>query len=193
MGTNAILPRITLVRHGETEWAKAGKHTGRTDVPLTTTGEDAARKLPARLAGTTFSHVFTSPLSRAWRTCELAGFTGTVEPDVIEWNYGEYEGLTTAQIRDKRPDWDLFRDGCPGGESAAGIAVRVDRLVTKLKSLSGEVLLFAHGHILRVLASRWIGQPVGFAQHLLLGTAAISVLGFDHNHPDEPAIAKWNA
>lgn len=187
------VPTVYLARHGETEWSKSGQHTGRTDLPLTAAGEAAAKKLAPRLAGVTFGHVFSSPLSRAMQTAELAGFTPTPEPALLEWNYGEYEGLTTAAIRSKRPDWDLFHHGCPGGESPADIATRVDRLVFKLKALTGNVLLFAHGHVLRVLAARWVKQPVPFAGCLLLGTATVSALGFDHKNPDEPAISIWNS
>ena len=186
-------PTVYLVRHGETEWSKAGKHTGRTDIPLTAAGEEDGRKLGARLAGITFARVFASPLARARRTAKLAGFAPEIEPDLVEWDYGDHEGKTSAEIRQSRPTWLLFRDGCPGGESVADVAARVDRLVVKLKALSGNVLCFAHGHLLRVLAARWIGQPVAFASHLLLGTATVSVLSFDHGRLDEPAVKVWNA
>jgi len=187
------VPTVYLVRHGETEWSKNGRHTGRTDLPLTAAGEDDGRRLAARLAGVSFARVFSSPLTRAHRTAELAGFAPETEPDLIEWNYGDYEGKTSAEIRASRPDWLLFRDGCPGGESVAEVAARADRLAAKLKGLTGDVLCFAHGHMLRVLASRWVGQPVAFAAHLLLGTATLSILGFDHGKLDEPAIRVWNA
>lgn len=186
------VPTIYLVRHGETEWSKSGRHTGRTDVPLTAQGEANGRKLAQRLSSTKYDHVLSSPLSRARRTAELAGFTPTIEPDLAEWDYGQYEGLTTAEIRAQRPGWDRFRDGCPGGESPADLAARVDRLVAKLKAMSGNVLCFAHGHVLRVLAARWVGQPVTFAACLLLDTAAVCSLGFDHAKLDEPAIRTWN-
>jgi broad specificity phosphatase PhoE len=187
------VPTVYLVRHGETEWSKAGKHTGRTDLPLTATGEEDGRRLGTRLAGISFAHVFASPLSRARRTAELAGFAPEIEPDLIEWNYGDYEGKTSAEIRATRPDWLLFRDGCPAGESISDVATRVDRLAAKLKALSGDVLCFAHGHVLRVLAARWVGQPVALAACLLLGTATLSVLAFDHAKLEEPAIKMWNA
>jgi probable phosphoglycerate mutase len=187
------VPIITLVRHGETEWSKTGQHTSRTNLPLTAEGERVARLLADRLAGSVFTAVLTSPRRRATHTAELAGFAATVDPDFAEWDYGEYEGLTTAAIRQSRPGWDLFRDGCPGGESVAAITARADRAVAKLKAQTGAVLVFTHGHIGRVLAARWIGQPVGFARHLLLGTATISKLGFDHGKRDEPAIAVWNS
>ena len=186
------VPTVYLARHGETEWSKSGQHTGRTDIPLTAKGEADARKIGTRLAGITFARVFTSPLGRARRTAELAGFTAEPDPGILEWNYGEYEGLKTAEIRGKRPDWDLFRDGCPGGESVQEISDRVDAVVAKLKALSGNLLLFAHGHVLRVLAARWVGQPVPFGRALLLSTATVSILGFDHHAMDEPALKLWN-
>jgi probable phosphoglycerate mutase len=187
------VPTIYIARHGETEWSKNGRHTGRTDLPLTAQGEADGRRLGERLRGTTFEYVLCSPLSRARRTAELAGFTPTVEPDLAEWNYGDYEGLTTAEIRARRPGWDLFRDGCPGGESPADIVARVDGLVGRLMGLTGNVLCFAHGHVLRVLASRWVKQPVTLAGCLLLGTGTVSVLSFDHANPAEPAIKVWNS
>jgi probable phosphoglycerate mutase len=187
------VPTIYLARHGETEWSKAGRHTGRTDLPLTPRGEDDGRKLAERLRGTSFARVFSSPLVRARRTAELAGFAPELEPDLAEWDYGECEGKTNAEIRAANPGWNLFRDGCPGGESPAEIATRVDRLIAKLKGLTGNVLCFAHGHILRVLAARWVGQPVAFATYLLLDTAALSVLAFNHGKLDEPAIRVWNS
>lgn len=188
----STVPTIYLARHGETEWSKSGQHTGRTDLPLTAKGESDGRKLAERLAGIDFTRVFCSPLQRARRTAELAGFRPVVDTELLEWNYGQYEGLKTAEIRRDRPDWELFRDGCPGGESPAEVAARVDRLIGRLRTLSGNVLLFAHGHILRCLAARWVGQPVTFAGSLLLSTATVSTLGFDHGRPDEPAICLWN-
>ena len=185
-------PTIYLARHGETAWSKSGQHTGRTDIPLTPKGEADAARIGARLAGISFAHVFSSPLQRARRTAELAGFTPVPEPELLEWNYGECEGLKTVQIRETRPGWDLFRDGAPGGESVDDICRRIDGLVGRLKALSGNVLLFAHGHVLRVLAARWVGQPVPFGRALLLSTATVSVLGFDHHAMDEPAIKLWN-
>jgi broad specificity phosphatase PhoE len=187
------LPTVYLARHGETEWSKSARHTGRTDLPLTPAGEASARRLGERLRGTNFATVLTSPLIRARRTAELAGFSPEIEPDLREWDYGNYEGKTSAEIRAGRPGWVLFCDGPAGGESVAAIAERVDRLAEKLKGLTGNVLCFAHGHVLRVLAARWIGQPVAFAACLLFGTAALSVLSFDHDRRDEPAIKVWNS
>jgi probable phosphoglycerate mutase len=183
---------VYLVRHGETEWSRTGQHTGRTDIPLTPAGEAVAPQIGARLAGVNFATVLSSPRLRAKRTAELAGFATEIDNDLAEWDYGDYEGLTSQEIRAHRPGWLLFRDGAPNGESVHQVAERVDRAVGKLKALAGNVLVFSHGHFLRVLAARWVGQPVAFAQHLLLGTATLSVLDFDHHSPDEPAIALWN-
>ena len=187
------LPTVYLARHGETEWSKSGQHTGRTDLPLLPSGEEAARLIHSRLAGVAFTRVFSSPLSRAKRTAELAGFAPEVEPDLLEWNYGDFEGLRSAEITAKRPGWNLFRDGAPGGESPAEVAARVDRLVAKLKGLTGNVICFAHGHILRVVAARWINHPVTLASSMLLGTATLSILSFNHGRLEEPAIKVWNS
>jgi broad specificity phosphatase PhoE len=186
------LPRVYLVRHGETEWSKSGQHTGRTEIPLTAAGEAVAPHIGARLAGVAFVKVLSSPRARARRTAELAGFAPEIDPDLAEWDYGDYEGLTSKEIRSARPGWLVFRDGCPGGESVQQVAGRADRVIARLKALAGNVLIFSHGHFLRVLAARWVGQPVAFAQHLLLGTATLSILDFDHHSPDEPAISLWN-
>jgi probable phosphoglycerate mutase len=183
---------VYLVRHGETEWSKTGQHTGRTDVALTPAGETIAAQIGERLAGVSFAHVLSSPRLRARRTAELAGFAPELDADLVEWDYGDYEGRTSQHIRTHRPDWLLFRDGAPNGETVAQVAARADRVVAKLKALSGNVLVFSHGHFLRVLTARWVEQPVRFAQHLLLGTASLSVLDFDHRNPDEPALALWN-
>lgn len=184
---------VYLVRHGETAWSISGQHTGLTDLPLTPRGERNARRLVARLAGISFAHVFTSPLQRAARTCELAGFGAVAQrdPDLTEWNYGDYEGLTSAQIREKNPNWDLFRDGGPGGESAADIQRRADRVVARLRALDGEILLFSHGHFLRVLASRWLGLDVTTGRYLYLSAGALSTLGYEHGQSD-PVIRLWN-
>lgn len=186
-------PTIYLARHGQTEWSTNHRHTGRTDLPLTASGEADGRRLGERLRSMTFERVFSSPLGRARRTAELAGYSPEIDPDLQEWDYGEYEGKTSAEIRAGRPGWILFRDGPTGGETVAMIEERVDRLAAKLKNLSGNVLCFAHGHLLRVLAVRWVGQPVSFAGSLLLDTATVSVLSFDHGRLDEPAIRVWNS
>jgi probable phosphoglycerate mutase len=186
-------PTVYLARHGETEWSKSGRHTGRTDLPLTTQGEAEGQRIGERFRGIAFEKIFSSPLARARRTAELAGFSPELDADLLEWNYGAYEGKTSAEIRASRAGWVLFRDGCPEGESVTEMTERVDRLARKLKDLAGNVLCFAHGHVLRVLAARWVGQPIAFAGCLLLGTATVSVLSFDHNNRGEPAIKLWNS
>jgi len=187
------LPIIYLARHGETAWSLSGQHTGTTDLPLTPHGERNARRLGERLADTVVDRVFTSPLLRARTTCELAGFAdrAVVDEDLREWNYGDYEGLTTPQIRAQRPDWRLFRDGCPGGESVAEIQSRADRVVARLKACSGDTLLFSSGHFLRVLAARWIGRDASVGKNLLLSTATLSAIGYEHNL-NEPVLRLWN-
>ena len=188
------LPIIYLARHGETAWSLTGQHTGLTDLPLTERGERNASRLQERLKGLTFAKVFTSPLQRARRTCELAGF-GTVaeiDRDLLEWNYGEYEGRRTAEIRAERPDWQLFRDGCPGGESPAQVTARADRAGSRLRAVRGDVLLFSSGHFLRVLAVRWIGlELTAQARSFMLSTASLSALGYEDSL-SRPAIRLWN-
>lgn len=185
-------PDIWLVRHGQTEWSRDGKHTSSTDLPLTAEGEQAARSLPSRLDGATFGLVLSSPLLRARTTAELAGFAAAeIDADLREWGYGSYEGITTPQIRETDPDWSLWTDGAPGGESPAEVETRVDRVVDRLRSAQGErALVFAHGHILRVLGARWLGLPVADGAHLRLDTATVSVLGWER---ETPAIVRWNA
>jgi len=188
------LPIIYLARHGETAWSLTGRHTGLTDLPLTEAGECNARRLGERLKGLTFATVFTSPLQRAVRTCELAGFgaVAQVDGDLVEWNYGDYEGRRGADIRAKRPDWQLFRDGCPGGELPRQVGARADRVVHRLRSIQGDVLLFSSGHFIRVLASRWIGiEPSVNARSFLLSTASLSALGYE-NDSSRPVIRLWN-
>lgn len=187
------LPRVYLVRHGETEWAALGRHTGRTDIPLTPRGEWAARRVGARLAGIAFARVWTSPATRAARTCELAGFGDIAErdPDLWEWDYGEYEGRVAADIRAGRPGWVVFRDGAPGGESPAQVAARADRVIARARAVDGDVLVFSSGHFLRVLAARWVGLGPETGARLLLSTAAVCILGYDHDRT-EPAIILWN-
>jgi probable phosphoglycerate mutase len=187
------LPVVYLARHGETAWSLSGQHTGLTDLSLTPRGECNAKRLGERLKGLELARVFTSPLKRAVQTCELAGFgaTAEVDPDLVEWNYGEYEGLTTAEIHRKRPDWRNFRDGFPGGESLKQIGERADRVVGRLRSIESAVLIFSSGHFLRVLAARWLGLGVESAGRLLLSTASLSVLTYEHNR-SEPAIGLWN-
>ncbi|MEO1002831.1 MAG: histidine phosphatase family protein [Cyanobacteria bacterium J06638_7] len=185
-------PQVVLVRHGETAWSLSGQHTGRTDIPLTPHGEEVARSLAPALADRGFAAVFCSPLQRARRTCELAGLAAraAIEADLREWDYGAYEGLTMAQIRAEAPDWLVFRDGCPGGESPQAIGARVDRVIARLREFDGPVALFAHGHVLRVLGARWIGLPPAGGAHFLLDTATLTVLSW---YRGVPAIQSWNA
>jgi len=188
-----IFPTLYLARHGETAWSLSGQHTGLTDLPLTERGERNARNLGPRLAGLTFAKVFTSPLQRATRTCELAGFAAAaeVDRDLVEWDYGDYEGLRTAEIHDKRPEWKLFRDGCPGGESPDQIGARADRVVSRVRAVKGDVLIFSSGHFLRVLAARWLGlEPVN-GRLFMLKTASLSALG-NENELSQPVISLWD-
>ena len=187
------LPVIYLARHGETAWSLSGQHTGRTDLPLTEGGERNARALGVRLRGLVFAKTFMSPSQRAVRTCELAGFGdgAALDPDLMEWDYGHYEGRRTAEILVERPDWQLFRDGCPGGETTAEIGARADRVVSRVRAVHGDVLLFSSGHILRVLAARWLGLEPAGGRYFVLGTAALCILGYEHNL-SEPAIRLWN-
>ena len=184
--------KVYLLRHGETEWSLNGRHTGVTDIPLTENGRIAARLLKPILAKVTFTLVLTSPLQRARETCELAGLGqfANVEPDLIEWNYGEYEGLMTEQIRSTRPGWSVFRDGCPGGESPEQVGARADRVITKVRAAAGNVALFGHGHFTRVLAARWINLSANYGENFLLDTATLNVLGY---YRESPAFMIWNA
>jgi broad specificity phosphatase PhoE len=186
---------VTLVRHGETAWSASGKHTGRTDIPLSETGERKATALHECLAGQTFDRVFTSPLQRAARTCALAGFgdRAVTDPDLLEWNYGDYEGHTTREILAKRPGWLIFRDGCPNGESAADVGARVDRVIARLRVADDRAIVFSSAHVLRVLTARWLGLPPTEGRLFLLDTASVSVLGCEHDDPDEPVVRLWNA
>ena len=187
------LPEVHLVRHGETAWTLSRQHTGLTDIPLTENGERVAIRLGDLLRGRSFARVFTSPLQRAKRTSDLAGFgaRAEIDPDLVEWNYGDYEGITTAEIRKQRPDWQLFRDGCPGGESVADVGHRADRIIARLRGLEGDALLFSSGHFLRVLAARWLGLDVSCGRLLLLSTSTLSILGYEHDR-SEPVIRLWN-
>lgn len=182
---------IVLVRHGETEWSASGQHTSRTDLPLTERGRGLARDLGRHLAPRSFADVLSSPLRRARETAELAGFEDrlSIDEDLREWDYGEYEGLTTPQIREQRPDWDLWRDGCPGGESPAAVTARADRVLSRLRQVEGDCIVFAHGHILRVIAARWVEQPTAFGARLALSTGTLSTLGYER---ETPVVAEWN-
>ncbi len=190
---STALPTVYLARHGETAWSLSGQHTGLTDLPLTERGERNARALGERLRGLSMAKVFTSPLQRAARTCELAGFgpAAVVDRDLVEWDYGDYEGRRTVEIRAERPDWQLFRDGCPGGESPDQVGARADRVVSRVRSLDGDVLLFSSGHFLRVLAARWLALEPASGRHFLLGTASLSALSYEHSLA-QPAIRLWN-
>ena len=189
---NATLPVVYLARHGETAWSLSGQHTGLTDLPLTERGERNARRLGERLQGMTFARVYTSPLQRASRTCELAGFQGAeVDPDLVEWNYGRYEGLRTEQIHKERPYWQIFRDGCPDGESPQQVGARADRVLDRVRAITGDVLLFSSGHFLRVLASRWLGPEPAAGRFFLLSTASVSALSYEHD-PSQPVIRLWD-
>ncbi|HEY3761842.1 MAG TPA: histidine phosphatase family protein [Verrucomicrobiae bacterium] len=190
---NSLLPSIYLARHGETAWSKSGQHTGRTDLPLTENGEHAARLLGQRLSGMKFAKVFTSPLQRAKLTCGLAGFGAVAEADanLMEWDYGQYESLTSQQIRATRPDWALFRDGCPEGESPAQIAARADTIVRRLRAVGGDVLVFSSGHFLRMLTARWLGLEPVAGGYFLLDTASLGILSYEHNLSC-PAVRLWN-
>jgi broad specificity phosphatase PhoE len=188
------LPVLYIARHGNTAWTHTGQHTGLTDLPLTSDGERNAVRLGERLKGMKFAKVFTSPLQRASRTCELSGFGAEAEtdPDLVEWNYGKYEGLTSAQILEQRPDWDLFRDGVPGGESLEQIGERADRVVERVRRVTGDVLLFSSGHFIRVLTARWLGLGPGVGgRYFLLSPASLSALSYEHNL-SRPVIRLWN-
>ena len=184
--------RAFLVRHGETEWSLSGQHTGRTDLPMTDNGRKIVSRLEPILARTTFALVLTSPLRRARETCELAGLGehAQVDGNLLEWDYGEYEGLTSDQIQTKAPGWVLFYDGCPGGEGPSQVGARVDQVIARIRSVEGDVALFAHGHVFRVLAARWLALPVTAGAHFILDTATVSVLS---HYRGIPAVKRWNA
>jgi len=183
---------VFAIRHGETAWSLTGQHTGTTDIPLTDNGRRLAQRLRPVLAKQAFERVLCSPMQRAQETCALAGFgdKAVIDSDLVEWNYGKYEGLTPKQIREAAPGWLLFRDGCPGGETPEQVAARVDRVIARARAADSDLILFAHGHILRVLVARWIGLPAGGGQHFLLSTGTLCVLGY---YRDIPAVRLWNA
>jgi len=187
------LPSVYLVRHGETAWSLSGQHTGLTDVPLTEQGERNAQNLRRRLATISFSKVFRSPLQRARRTSELAGFGAVAEDDqnLVEWNYGDYEGLRSAEIHAKRPDWKLFRDGCPNGESPAQVAARASAVLSKVRGIDGNVLIFSSGHFLRMFAVCWLGLEPFVGSRFTLEPASVSILGFEHA-VTQPVVQHWN-
>jgi broad specificity phosphatase PhoE len=190
----APFPDVYLVRHGETEWSLSGQHTGLTDLPLTAAGEAQSRRLQSRLKAISFARVFSSPLQRATRTCELAGYgmIAELDRDLIEWNYGDYEGKKRDWILAERPGWLIFRDGCPNGESPADVGARADRAISRIRQVSGQVLVFSSGHILRVLTARWLGLEPFAGRYFKLGTATLSILGYDHDNRSEPVLRLLN-
>jgi probable phosphoglycerate mutase len=185
------LPQVWLVRHGETAWTITRQHTGRTDIPLTPRGEDEARRLGVLLRQTRFGDVFTSPLERSRRTSEVAGFDARLDPDLMEWDYGSYEGRRSSDIRAERPGWQLFEDGCPGGETVSAVAARADAVIDRVRQCAGNVLLFAHRDILRILSVRWLDMAAREGRRFYLHTGSVSILGYDHNR-SEPVIRSWN-
>ena len=191
---SSALPKLYLARHGDTAWTETSRHTGRTDVPLNERGEAHARQLSHRLRGFSFVRVFTSPLVRASETCALAGFGAgaAVDPDLVEWDYGRYEGRTTTDILKERPGWELFRDGCPGGESPGGVADRADRFLARVHDLDGDVLAFSSGHMIRMIAARWLGLPPVTGRVFFCRPASVGVLGFEHDRRDQPILNLWN-
>lgn len=189
-----LLPDVYLVRHGETEWTLSGQHTGLTDIPLTVAGENQARRLREQLKRVRFARVFSSPLQRATRTCELCGYgpVAEVEHDLVEWNYGDYEGKKRDEILAKQPGWIIFRDGCSNGESPQDVGIRTDRIIARIRQVQGNVLLFSSGHLLRVLIARWLGLEPLCGRYFKLSTATLSILGYDHNNQSEPVIRLFN-
>lgn len=184
-------PRLFVIRHGDTAWSDSGQHTGLTDLPLNANGEARAARLAARLSGETFARVYCSPLIRARRTCELAGYAGraTINADLVEWNYGRYDGTTSAEIRRDRPDWNLFRDGAPGGETPVQVAGRAARFVALARESDGDVAAFSSGHMIRMIAARWLGLDTLAARCFFTGTASVGILGYEH---DLPVVRLWN-
>jgi probable phosphoglycerate mutase len=191
---SAPLPQLFLARHGDTAWTDSRKHTGQTDIPLNERGAEHARQMGARLRGFSFVQVFTSPLQRASKTCELAGFGGVseVDPDLTEWDYGDLEGLLTSDILTRRPGWELYRDGCPSGESPEDVAMRADRFIKKVHDMSGDILAFSSGHIIRMIAARWNGLAPAAGRVFYCRPASVGVLGFEHDNREEPVIRLWN-
>jgi probable phosphoglycerate mutase len=188
------LPKIYLARHGETLWSASGQHTGLSDIPLTEQGVRNARRLGQRLQNLTFKKVLSSPLQRTIKTAKLAGFDKQlcIDPDLIEWNYGDYEGMTTVEIQKNNPDWFIFRDGCPHGESPQQIAHRCDGMIQKLRAINGDILIFSHAHVLRMLTTRWLELKPEEGRLYFLNTGSLSILGYEHNSYSEPVIRLWN-
>jgi probable phosphoglycerate mutase len=188
------LPKLYLARHGDTAWTDSRRHTGRTDIPLNEAGEQRARQIGERLRRYSFARVFTSPLQRASKTCELAGFgtVAQVDPDLVEWDYGRFEGTLTRDILKERPGWELFRDGCPEGESPGDVAARADGFIARVRQVEGDALAFSSGHIIRMIAARWLGLPPGAGRYFYCRPASVGVLAFEHKNRDEPIIGLWN-
>jgi broad specificity phosphatase PhoE len=187
-------PRLFLARHGDTPWTVSGQHTGRTDLPLNSQGEQNARQLGERLRANSYTRVFTSPLQRASKTCKLAGFgdRAEIDSDLLEWDYGAFEGKTTDQILEAHPGWQLYRDGCPNGESPDEVAARANRFLARVRDIQGDVLAFSSGHIIRMIAARWLGLPAASGRYFYCRPASVGVLGYEHNSYDEPIIRAWN-
>lgn len=188
------MPKLFLARHGDTAWTDSRQRTGRTDIPLNQTGEERARQLDVRLQRFSFARVFTSPLQRASKTCELAGFgaVAKLDPDLVEWDYGRFEGMVTKQVLKEWPGWELYRDGCPDGESPGDVAARADRFIARVREAGGDVLAFSSGHIIRMIAARWLGLPPGNGRFFYCRPASVGVLGFEHRNRGEPIIGLWN-
>ena len=188
------LPKLYLARHGDTAWTDSHQHTGRTDLPLNERGEEHARQLGERLRGVSFARVFTSPLQRAAKTCELAGFGAgaEIDRDLIEWDYGRFEGKLTSDVLKEQPGWELYRDGCPEGESPTDVAMRADRFIARVHGSAGNVLAFSSGHIIRMIAARWLGLPPAAGRFFFCDPATVGVLGFEHDSRDQPIIRLWN-
>jgi len=191
---SSVLPKLYLTRHGDTAWTDSHQHTGRTDIPLNERGEVHARQVGERLRGFSFVRVFTSPLQRASRTCELAGFgaVAEVDADLIEWAYGRFDGTLTSDILKNRPNWELYRDGCPDGESPEDVAARADRFIARVHLMTGDILAFSSGHIIRMIAARWHGMAPAAGRVFLCRPASVGVLGFEHDRRDQPVIRLWN-
>jgi broad specificity phosphatase PhoE len=188
------LPKLFLARHGDTAWTDSRQHTGRTDLPLNERGEERARQIGERLRRFSFAHVFTSPLQRASKTCALAGFgeVAEVDPDLVEWDYGRFEGKLTRDVVKERPGWELYRDGCPDGESPEDVAARADHFIARVRGIDGDVLAFSSGHIIRMIAARWLGVPPAAGRFFFCRPASVGVLGFEHHSREEPIIGLWN-
>jgi probable phosphoglycerate mutase len=188
------LSKLYLVRHGDTAWTESHQHTGRTDLPLNERGEEHARLVATALPQISFVQVFTSPLQRASRTCELAGFGAVAvkAPDLLEWDYGQFEGKTTPDILKQKPGWELYRDGCPGGESPDDVAARADQFIARARGIGGPVLAFSSGHIMRMIAARWLGLPPAAGRCFVCDPGSLNELGFEHNSPDQPVVCLWN-